>query len=125
MEIRFASDSIAFTNAMKNITAKKMKKLEKFPVVDDAASVRFTDCMPGHMAVEIRINTKSGRTYKAVGKAADYYASVDEAVDKLTDQLRRDKTERDIKKKAQDISRDFAPESEDDAGEEEEDERAQ
>lgn len=109
MRIKYVSDGDAFTEAMRNITEKKLTKLSRFSFASDDATVHLINHAPGTVRVDILMTTTDGFTYKATGRTTNYYASVDEAVDKLTGRLRRHKTELQNRHSAGDVSSDFAP----------------
>lgn len=93
MIIKYVGKNVEFTEGMKEYTAKKLKRLEKYFVMNEDTEVRvLARTYPKHVQkVEITISTKFGilRSEKTTN---DYYAAVDAAMDALEDQIRRMKT---------------------------------
>lgn len=92
MRIRFAGKNIDFTNAMKNVTEKKLERLCKYVVITDDTEVRvLARTYPHAQKVEITIPLKHG-VLRTEQTGSDYYEALDLAVDVLERQLRKMKT---------------------------------
>lgn len=81
------------TQAMQERAEKKLSTIEKYFKQEDQEMVAniLLDVYNDHQKVEVTINTPAG-LLRAEVKALDYYAALDVVVDKLEDQIRRQKT---------------------------------
>lgn len=92
MRFEIVGKNVTITEAMRNQIEKKLSTLEKYLLIDPNTTARVVARVyPNSQKVEITIPTKVGilRT-EVVNK--DFYAAVDLAIDKLEDQIRRQKT---------------------------------
>ena len=92
MQIQNFVKNIEVTPAMRAQIEKKLSHLEKYVLIDPDATARVvTRVYPNSQKIEVTIPTKFGILRTEV-VSDDLYAAVDLAVDKLEDQLRRQKT---------------------------------
>ena len=92
MRFEIVGKNVTITEAMRTQIEKKLSTLEKYLLIDPNTTARVVARVyPTSQKVEITIPTKVGilRT-EVVDK--DFYAAVDRAIDKLEDQVRRQKT---------------------------------
>jgi putative sigma-54 modulation protein len=92
MRFEIVGKNVTITEAMRTQIEKKLSTLEKYLLIDPNTTARVVARVyPNSQKVEITIPTKVGilRT-EVVDK--DFYAAVDRAIDKLEDQIRRQKT---------------------------------
>ena len=91
MKLDLTGLRIEVTDAIREFTERKIKKLDKF--FDDATicHVTFTEKSKGTHDVDIRIEYKS-HTYLAREKAEDLYYGIESAISKIAGQIRREKT---------------------------------
>ena len=104
MKVNVIGKNVAITEGMKEAITAKLKKLEKYSFINenDKASQK----------VEITIPTKLA-VLRAEVRDENAYPAVDKAVDKISDQIRRQKTKLEKKKKmALGISEAFAEKEE-------------
>ena len=90
MKLDLTGIRIEVTDAIRNFTEKKIKKLDKFFDENTICHVTFTDKSKGKQRVDIRIEYRS-RTYLAQENTDDLYSGIDALVEKIEGQLRRDK----------------------------------
>ena len=92
MVIKVIGKNVAITDALRKYAEKKVSKLQKYIVVPEETSARvlIRTYRTGQKA-EITIPTKIG-ILRAESQCDDAYAAIDLAVDKLADQIRRQKT---------------------------------
>lgn len=84
--------NIEITDAMHNKVEDKLSFMDKYFELDDSYRANVVVSVEGTDAkVEITIHTKFG-ILRAEVKHEDFYAALDLAVDKLEDQIRRQKT---------------------------------
>ena len=92
MHFEIVGKNIVVTPAMRAQIEKKLSHLEKYVLIDPDATARVvTRVYPNSQKIEVTIPTKVGILRTEV-VSDDLYAAVDLAVDKLEDQLRRQKT---------------------------------
>lgn len=92
MRFEIVGKNISVTPAMKEQIEKKLSSLEKYLLIDSDTIVRVVARVyPTSQKVEITIPTKVGILRTEVVEK-DFYAAVDLAIDKLEDQIRRQKT---------------------------------
>lgn len=92
MNFEIVGKNIEVTPAMRAQIEKKLSHLEKYVLIDPDATARVvTRVYPNSQKIEVTIPTKFGILRTEV-VSDDLYAAVDLAVDKLEDQLRRQKT---------------------------------
>lgn len=92
MKITIVGKNIPVTQALEDIITKKLKGLEKYFLIDenDEAKVLLTT-HPGMQKIEVTIPTKFA-ILRAETADLDLYNAIDKVVDKLKDQIRRQKT---------------------------------
>ena len=111
MQFEIIGKNVSITPAMKEMTEKKLAKLEKYIIVDDDVRARvLARTYDTRQKIEDTIPTKIG-LLRAVAEDVDYYAALDKVVDRLKDQLRRQKTRLE-KRHRTSMTEDFIAESE-------------
>ena len=84
--------NITVTSNMREQIEKKLSGLTKYLIIDDNTIARVvTRVYPNSQTIEVTIPTKVGLLRSEVTHE-DFYAAIDLAVDKLEDQIRRQKT---------------------------------
>ncbi len=92
MRFEIVGKNIEVSQAMKEKIEKKLASLEKYVLIDPNTVVRVVARVyPNSQKVEITIPTKVGLLRTEV-EHDDFYAAVDIAIDKLEDQIRKQKT---------------------------------
>lgn len=90
MIMNYAGKNIEVTNALRNITQKKLGKLDKYFDKDIEVKVTFST-EKNRKIIEVTINLP-GTIIRAEESTDDMYASIDRAVDVLERQIRKYKT---------------------------------
>ncbi len=90
MNLDLTGRQIEITEGIKELVEKKIKKLEKFFNQDTIAHVTFS-AKKEKQHIDIRIEHKS-KTYIAEVETTDIYHGIDEAIEKLIGQIRKEKT---------------------------------
>ena len=91
MQLDLTGLRIEVTDAYREFTEKKVRKLEKFFEPDTICHVTFTDKAKGKHHIDIRIEYKS-RTYLAEENCEDIYYGLEELVSKIEGKIRKDKS---------------------------------
>lgn len=92
MRFEIVGKNVSVTPAMKEKIEKKLSGLQKYLLIEEDTIVRVVARVyPNSQKVEVTIPTKVGLLRTEV-EENDFYAAVDLAIDKLEDQLRRQKT---------------------------------
>ena len=92
MRFEIVGKNVSVTPAMREQIEKKLSSLEKYLLIDDNTIVRVVARVyPNSQKVEVTVPTKIGNLRAEVYND-DFYAAVDLAIDKLEDQIRRQKT---------------------------------
>ncbi len=92
MRFEIVGKNVSVTPAMREQIEKKLSSLEKYLLIDDNTIVRVVARVyPNSQKVEVTVPTKIGNL-RAEVENDDFYAAVDLAIDKLEDQIRRQKT---------------------------------
>ena len=92
MRIEIVGKNIEITDLMREKLEKKLSNLDKYLLIDPATTARVVARVyPNSQKVEVTIPTKVG-ILRAEVVNDDFYAAVDLAIDKLEDQIRRQKT---------------------------------
>jgi len=92
MRFEIVGKNISVTDTMRSRIEKKLHGLEKYVLIDENTVARVVvRVYPDSQKIEVTIPTKVGLLRTEV-KHQDLYAAIDIAVDKLEDQLRRQKT---------------------------------
>lgn len=111
MKLHIHGKNVTVTQAMQESAEKKLSMLEKYFNVDENTSANISiKVYPASLKVEITVFSKVG-ILRAEVKNPDYYAALDLALDKLEDQIRRQKT-RLSRKHHEKLSKAFASEPE-------------
>jgi putative sigma-54 modulation protein len=92
MKLKIHGKNVTITEAMEARTVKKLAFLNKYFMIDEDTEANVAvKVNPTNLKVEVTIVTKVG-LLRAEVVHEDYYAAVDLVVDKLEDQIRRQKT---------------------------------
>ena len=92
MRFEIIGKNITITDLMRSKIEKKLSALEKYLLIDQDTKARVVARVyPNSQKIEVTIPTKVGILRSEVTHE-DLYAAIDIAVDKLEDQLRRQKT---------------------------------
>ncbi len=92
MKFEIYGENITITDGMRHKIETKLSFLKKYFMIDDDTTARVVaKVYPNGQKVEITIPTKVG-ILRAEVMHEDFYAAVDLAIDKLEDQIRRQKT---------------------------------
>ena len=91
MKLDLTGLRIEVTDAIREFTEKKIKKLDKFFDDDTICHVTFTDKSKGKQRLDIRIEYKS-RTYLAEDETDNLYSGIEELINKIEGQIRKDKS---------------------------------
>lgn len=92
MEIKIVGKDLKATEAIKDYTAKKLERIEKYFEGDIECLVTIKVEKNVQIA-EMHVTVK-GDTYRAVTEHADLYASIDKDIDILEGQIRKAKTKK-------------------------------
>lgn len=91
MKLDLTGLRIEVTDAIRDFTERKIKKLDKFFLDDTICHVTFTDKSKGKQHIDIRIEQNS-RTFLAEENAEDLYYGIEAAISKIEGQIRKEKT---------------------------------
>lgn len=92
MRFEIVGKNVTVTQAMKEKIETKLSSLSKYLIIDEDTIVRVVARVyPNSQKVEVTIPSKIGILRTEVVND-DFYAAVDLAIDKLEDQIRRQKT---------------------------------
>ena len=92
MKFEIYGDNITITEGMKHKIETKLSFLKKYLLIDENTTARVVaKVYPNAQKVEITIPSKVG-ILRAEVMHEDFYAAIDLAIDKLEDQIRRQKT---------------------------------
>ena len=91
MQLDLTGLRIEVTDAYRDFTEKKIKKLEKFFEPDTICHVTFTERSKGKQHIDIRIEYKS-HTYLAEDNCEDIYYGLESLISKIEGQIRKEKT---------------------------------
>ena len=92
MDIKIVGKDLKATEAIKDYTAKKLERIEKY--FDGEVDVLVTIKVEKNVQIaEMHVNVK-GDTYRAVTEHSDLYASIDKDIDILEGQIRKAKTKK-------------------------------
>ena len=105
MQLDLTGIRIEVTDAIREFTLKKIKKLDKFFDDDTICHVTFTDKSKGKQRLDIRIEYKS-RTYLAEEQTDNLYSGIEQLISKIEGQIRKDKSM--AEKSRRDSSMDFS-----------------
>lgn len=98
MQLDLTGLRIEVTEAYKEFTEKKIKKLDKFFEDSTICHVTFTDKTKGKSHIDMRIEYKS-RTYLAEGDYEDIYYGLEDIISKVEGQIRKEKTQNEKRRK--------------------------
>lgn len=90
MIMKYAGKNMEVTNALKEVTEKKLSKLDKYFQKDIEGNVTFST-QKNRKIIEVTINLP-GTIIRAEESSDDMYASIDKAIDILERQIRKYKT---------------------------------
>ncbi len=92
MKVNIVGKNISVTEAIADKITKKLETLEKYIIIDDTDSANvLIRTYPTKQKIEVTIPTKFA-IMRAEVVADDLYAAIDKVIDKLEDQIRRQKT---------------------------------
>ena len=92
MKFEIVGKNITITEGMKNKIESKLSFLEKYLLIEEDTIARVvTRIYPNSQKIEVTIPTKVG-ILRAEVTHSDLYAAIDLAIDKLEDQIRKQKT---------------------------------
>lgn len=91
MKLDLTGLRIEVTDAIREFTERKIKKLDKFFEDDTICHVTFTDKSKGKQRIDIRIEQNS-HTFLAEEQAEDLYYGIEAAISKIEGQIRKEKT---------------------------------
>lgn len=92
MKFEIYGDNITITEGMRHKIETKLSFLKKYLLIDENTTARVVaKVYPNAQKVEITIPSKVG-ILRAEVVHEDFYAAIDLAIDKLEDQIRRQKT---------------------------------
>ncbi len=97
MNMNYAGKNMEVTDALREVTEKKLSKLDKYFQKDIEGNVTFST-QKNRKIIEVTINLP-GTIIRAEESSDDMYTSIDKAVDVLERQIRKYKTklQKDIK----------------------------
>lgn len=90
MIMKYAGKNMEVTNALREVTDKKLSKLDKYFQKDIQGNVTFST-QKNRKIIEVTINLP-GTIIRAEESSDDMYASIDKAIDVLERQIRKYKT---------------------------------
>ena len=90
MNMNYAGKNVEVTDALRDVTEKKLTKLDKYFQKDIEGNVTFST-QKNRKIIEVTINLP-GTIIRAEESSDDMYASIDKAVDVLERQVRKHKT---------------------------------
>lgn len=90
MIMNYTGKNVEVTEALRDVTEKKLTKLDKYFQKDIAGNVTFST-QKNRKIIEVTINLP-GTIIRAEESSDDMYASIDKAVDVLERQVRKHKT---------------------------------
>lgn len=92
MKLEIYGKNVTVTDAMRSKIETKLSFLEKYVMIDENTTARVVvKVYPLSQKIEITINTKVG-LLRAEVMHEDLYAAIDLSIDKLEDQIRKQKT---------------------------------
>lgn len=91
MKLQFIGKNIEITDALKEITAKKFEKLDKFFSKDIEGKVTFSS-VKNDKIFEATIYLPNSTILRAEESTSDMYTSIDIVLDNLERQIRKNKT---------------------------------
>lgn len=91
MKFIFTGKNMEVTEALRNVTEKKFKKLDKYFEKDIEVDVTFS-VEKERQIIEVTINLPGGTILRAEEYTDDMYASIDKAVEVIERQIRKYKT---------------------------------
>ena len=90
MKLNFVGKNVEVTEALKDVTEKKLGKLDKYFQKDAEGNIAYS-VERNRKIIEVTINLP-GTILRAEESSDDMYASIDKAVDVLERQIRKHKT---------------------------------
>lgn len=98
MQLDLTGLRIEVTDAYREFTEKKVKKLDKFFSPETICHVTFTEKSKGKNHIDLRIEEKS-RTYLAGENCEDIYYGLESLISKIEGQIRKEKTVKEKQRK--------------------------
>jgi putative sigma-54 modulation protein len=93
MRVEYSGKNLTLTEAIREKTAKKLKKLERFTGIDSSAHVSFEVERHQHR-IDLVIRASHDRVFKATSSAEDLYGAISSAADAIEQQAKREKEKR-------------------------------
>ena len=91
MKVIVTGRNLVITEAIRDQVEKKLGKFDKMFNANVEAHATFSTQKNRHI-VEVTIPLKNGTIFRAEGITEDMYASIDDAIDKISKQMRKHKT---------------------------------
>ena len=92
MKFNIYGKNVSVTDAMRDRIEKKLSFLEKYFIIDEDTTANVVvKVYPIYQKIEVTIPVKLG-LLRAEATHEDFYSAIDIAIDKLEDQIRRQKT---------------------------------
>ncbi|MDN5351997.1 MAG: putative sigma-54 modulation protein [Clostridiales bacterium] len=91
MKVIVTGRNLVITEAIKDQVEKKLSKFDKYFKSDVEAHATFSTQKNKHI-VEVTIPLRNGTLIRSEARTDDMYGSIDEAIDKISRQLRKHKT---------------------------------
>jgi len=91
MKVIVTGRNIVITDAIRHQVTSKLEKFDKYFQTDVEAHATFSTQKNKHI-VEITIPIKNGAIFRAESATDDMYASIDDAIDKISKQMKKHKT---------------------------------
>ena len=93
MRVEYSGKNLSMTEALKNKTEAKLKKLERF--TGPAAAAHISLEVERHLhRVDLVVHSSHDRIYKARASAEDMYLAISDAADAIEQQAKKDKEKR-------------------------------
>lgn len=91
MKVIVTGRNLVITDAIREQVEKKLDKFDKYFKSDVEAHATFSTQKSKHI-VELTIPLKNGTYFRAESRTEDMYGSIDEAIEKISRQMRKHKT---------------------------------
>lgn len=91
MKVIVTGRNLVITEAIRDQVEKKLSKFDKFFRNDVEAHATFSTQKNNHI-VEVTIPLKNGSIFRAEGVTDNMYSSIDDAIDKISKQMKKHKT---------------------------------
>lgn len=91
MKVTVTGRNLVITDAIREQVERKLEKFDKYFKSDVEAHATFS-VQKGNHIVEVMIPLKNDTIFRAEARTEDMYNSIDEAIDKISKQMRKHKT---------------------------------